>query len=79
VLFWTPHLTAVESGDREADRGSEPDVDQAARLFAMVNVIAADGLIGCIDGTYHYPFWRPLLAVPQGDTDGNPRRAQGPT
>jgi hypothetical protein len=43
----------------------------AARLMAIGNMVAADALIGCFDAKYHYLFWRPQSAIPQGDTDGN--------
>jgi hypothetical protein len=44
---------------------------ETARLMAMGNMVGADALIGCFDAKYHYLFWRPLFAIPQGDTDGN--------
>jgi hypothetical protein len=45
---------------------------ESARLFAMGNLIGADALIACFDAKYHYLFWRPQFAIPQGDTDPNP-------
>jgi hypothetical protein len=45
---------------------------EAARLFAMGNLVGADALIACFDAKYHYLFWRPQSAVPLADTDGNP-------
>ena len=45
---------------------------QAARLFAMGDLVASDALIACWDAKYHYLFWRPVFAIRQGDTDGNP-------
>jgi len=45
---------------------------ETARLMAMGNLVAADALIGCFEAKYHYLFWRPAFAIPQGDTDGNP-------
>lgn len=44
---------------------------EAARLFAMGNLIGSDALIACFDAKYHYEFWRPQFAIPQGDLDGN--------
>src|SRR4029450_8624522 len=44
---------------------------QAARLFAMGNLVGADALIACFDAKYHYVFWRPQFSVPLGDGDGN--------
>jgi hypothetical protein len=48
---------------------------EAARLMAMGNLVATDALIGCFDAKYHYLFWRPAFAIPQGDYDGNPNTA----
>jgi hypothetical protein len=45
---------------------------ESARLFAMGNLVGTDALIACFDAKYHYLFWRPQFAIPQGDTDPNP-------
>jgi hypothetical protein len=45
---------------------------KAARLFALVAMAEADANIGCFDGKYFYPFWRPITAIRLGDSDGNP-------
>jgi PAP2 superfamily len=55
------------------------DAVQAARLFAIGNLIGADALIGCFDAKYHYLFWRPQFAIPQGDSDSNPETIGDPT
>jgi len=52
---------------------------QTARLMAMGNMVAADALVGCFDAKYHYLFWRPAFAIPQGDADGNPNTPGDPT
>jgi hypothetical protein len=43
-----------------------------ARLFAMLNIALADGVIAAWDMKYHYDFWRPVTAIRGADTDGNP-------
>jgi hypothetical protein len=43
-----------------------------ARLYAEINMAAADGGIACFDGKYKYGFWRPVTAIPAADTDDNP-------
>jgi hypothetical protein len=53
-----------------ADRGLTL-VDEA-RLFAMLNVAGADGLINCWDDKAHWSNWRPITAIREGDNDGNP-------
>lgn len=47
------------------------DLEQAARMMAMVSVAFADGTIACFDAKYHYKFWRPITAIRAGDTDSN--------
>jgi hypothetical protein len=43
-----------------------------ARLFAMVNMTAADAAISVWDDKAHWLFWRPITAIREADTDGNP-------
>jgi hypothetical protein len=45
-------------------------VDEA-RLFAMVNVTAADAVINCWDDKAYWHFWRPITAIHEGDNDNN--------
>jgi hypothetical protein len=45
-------------------------VSDSARLFAMLDLSAADGIINAWNDKYHYRFWRPITAIRQGDTDG---------
>jgi PAP2 superfamily len=42
-----------------------------ARLFALINFAACDGMIAGFDAKYHYGFWRPFHAIRLADTDGN--------
>ena len=46
---------------------------EEARLFAMLNMAGADGLINCWDDKAFWNFWRPITAIHEGDEDGNPR------
>ena len=36
-------------------------------------------MIACFDAKYHYWFWRPYLAIPGADGDGNPATVADPT
>ena len=47
-------------------------VYENARMFALVNVAMADA--GCVswDMKYAYNIWRPIVAIRNADTDGNP-------
>lgn len=54
-------------------------LDENARLFALLNLASADAAISCWDAKYAYDFWRPLTAIRQGDSDGNPLTVGDPT
>ena len=45
---------------------------QSARLFALLNLALADGVIAFYDAKYTYNFWRPVTAIRAADIDGNP-------
>src|SRR5262249_3905921 len=47
-------------------------MEQNARLFALANIAMADAGIQCWDTKYTYDFWRPIVAIRNGGTDGNP-------
>jgi len=51
------------------DRNSLAD---NARLFALINIAAADATIAGFDSKYTYNLWRPYHAIRLADTDGNP-------
>ena len=44
-----------------------------ARFFAMLYLTAADGLISVWDDKAHWSFWRPITAIREAATDGNPK------
>ena len=44
---------------------------RSARLFALLNLTLADGVIAFYDAKYTYDFWRPVTAIRAADTDNN--------
>jgi hypothetical protein len=50
-----------------------------ARLFAMVSLAAADGAIGCWNDKYYWNFWRPVDAIHEAASDGNPATEADPS
>jgi PAP2 superfamily protein len=48
------------------------DAWSAARAFALVNFAMADGFIAGFDAKYQFRFWRPVTAIHNAATDGNP-------
>jgi hypothetical protein len=47
------------------------DIVDSARLFAMTNLAAADGSIGCWNDKAYWSSWRPITAIREAARDGN--------
>ena len=48
------------------------DISDSARLFAAVDLSVADAIGTVWDAKYFYGWWRPITAIREADTDGNP-------
>jgi PAP2 superfamily len=57
---------------RELVIAKQMSVVDSARFMALVAVGINDAIIAVLDAKYHYNFWRPITAIRNGDTDGNP-------
>src|SRR5262249_12962137 len=51
---------------------------KTARLFALLTLSLADGVIAFYDAKYQYNLWRPVTAIRAADTDGNPDTVADP-
>ena len=51
---------------------------QSGRLFALLNLSFADGVIAFYDAKYTYNFWRPVTAIREAATIGNPKTVPDP-
>lgn len=45
---------------------------ESARVFALVAMANADDLVADYETRYAYSYWRPITAITEADTDGNP-------
>jgi hypothetical protein len=70
ALFWSPSASALWSANVRSLAGSM-DLLTAARFEAIGIAAVTNALIACWDAKYTYMFWRPVTAIPAGDTDGN--------
>jgi hypothetical protein len=76
AYFWSDN-TPVQwhralRGFATASGGNIGDV---ARLFALASFAAADAIITCWETKIHYNFWRPVTAIQEAASDGNPDTA----
>jgi len=68
-VIWNRVLRALAAKLSSAD---------SARLFGMENLAAADAAIGCWNDKYYWSFWRPITAIREAATDGNPATEADP-
>jgi hypothetical protein len=72
-LFWIESSPlAWNRLARDVTATSGFDSWENARLFGLLNLALADGYISSWEAKYHHKFWRPITAIRNGDTDGNP-------
>jgi membrane-associated phospholipid phosphatase len=48
------------------------NLESTARLFALLNLSFADSAIALYDTKYYYQLWRPIAAIREANTVGNP-------
>ena len=78
-LFWSDNPAAQYSRALRGLVESERlDTADAARLGAMSFVALADSATACMNAKYHYFFWRPLTAIRNADSGGNPNTVADP-
>ena len=78
-LFYTdPGPAQTGRAFRQIAHDYPMSLSDNARLFAMLYVALADAAIASVETKYYYGFWRPITAVREADTDGNPNTVADP-
>ncbi len=71
--FWAEHPPAMWSRVfRQLSAGHQLTTAASARMFAMLYLTAADAAIGCWDDKAQWLYWRPITAIREAGSDGNP-------
>jgi len=80
ALFWYESATAQWNRiARTVSATAGLTLWENARLFGLLNLALADGYIASFDTKYHYNYWRPITAIREAATDGNPHTGADPT
>jgi hypothetical protein len=79
LFYFANYLVLWNQAARDIADAQHLNVDDRARMFALVNLAMADAVITAWDTKLHFAFWRPITAIQQGDNDGNPDTAGDPT
>jgi hypothetical protein len=80
AIYWQDHLPAFMNRlfrSLAVERGLS--IAQSARLFAMEDMAGADAYISGWNDKYYWQFWRPIMAIREADTDGNPATEADPS
>jgi len=80
AIWWQDHGTALWNRILRnviVDQGL--GIVDSARLLAMTDLAGADALITCWNDKYFWNFWRPITAIREAATDGNPATIADPT
>jgi PAP2 superfamily len=73
AIFWQEHAFSLYNrAFRTLAAEHHLSLADSARMLAMTNLAAADAAIGCWHEKYRWGFWRPITAIREADTDGNP-------
>jgi len=79
AVFWQfPPIALYNGVARDLAARFHLDTADQARLYAMINLAAADGAISCWNDKWYWNFWRPRAAIREADTDGNPHTIADP-
>lgn len=79
ALFFSGNAAAqFNAALRDQVAVRHPDIVDAARMFAAVDMSEADAIISVWHAKYLYGFWRPITAIQLADTDGNPATTADP-
>jgi hypothetical protein len=79
AYFWaTNYMVSWNAALRNIASEHVPDIGDSARLFALATMAITDAGITAWDSKRHYVFWRPITAIQEGESDGNPQTAGDP-
>ena len=79
AIFWQDNGAAIWNRVfRSLALSHELDIVDSARMFAMTDLAAADGAIGCWNDKAYWSSWRPIIAIREAATDGNPATQADP-
>jgi hypothetical protein len=80
ALFWTDNTPVqYQQGVQDLVQRHGLDIVRSARTFAILNTAAADAAISCWRAKYDFAYWRPITAIHEAATDGNPATVADPT
>lgn len=84
AVFWSDFsYTAMPPGHwheitAQIVQNKNLNLEETARLFALISLAQADSAIVCWEAKFRYNFWRPVTAIQRADEDENPATTADP-
>ena len=79
ALFYNANVVSqYEEALRDRLTRRPEGIARTARAFALLGMSTADAIIGCWRAKYDDAFWRPITAIREAGTDGNPATTADP-
>jgi hypothetical protein len=78
ALFWHDRQSVNWGIKRQLAMSQRLNVLQTARMFALVDFSVADAGTACFREKDRWSYWRPITAIREAATDGNPRTTPDP-
>jgi hypothetical protein len=79
AYFWNANaINQVNQTLQNVASQHQMDLLDTTRLLAAGNMVPTDAGMACFDSKYHYQLWRPITAIRNADTDGNPATTADP-
>jgi hypothetical protein len=78
LAFWISPVGQWSQVERSLAMREGLDIAAAARLFAIANLAAGDTASACHADKYTWMFWRPITAIQEAESDGNPATEADP-
>lgn len=78
ALFHNDTVDQFDRIMRQVSTNQGLNTAETARLLAMGHLAQADTIIGCYNDKYHWNSWRPITAIREAASDGNPQTRPDP-
>ncbi|HET6707743.1 vanadium-dependent haloperoxidase [Amycolatopsis sp.] len=78
ALWWHDRRSVSWGMKRDLAVTQRLGVLETARLYALADFTGTDGAIACANDKEFWHFWRPVTAIREAGTDGNPATAPDP-
>jgi hypothetical protein len=78
AIFWHDRRSVGWEIKRQLAVTKRLSLLQTARMFALVDLVVADSGTACFREKDRWSFWRPVTAVQEAGTDGNPATVADP-